>query len=682
VYDGQGGEVIRYAPRVVEQPPLPEPQRPPLPPETFTTAEELYLTGLHLEQYRHATRYADAYYETALQRDPLDARNHNALGLLHLRRGNFQLAAGHFRQAIERLTLKNPNAYDGEPYYNLGVALRFLGQPEAAYDAFYKAAWNYAWQAPAYFALAELDSLAGDWRQALNHVNRSLDTNVLNLKARHLKTALLRKLGRLAEAEAMAEATVEMDRLDYGAPNELILLGQARRDDQLAQTRLADLRRLMRGNPQSHLDLALDYGSAGMFNEAIEVLHRAVAGDKTYPLLLYYLGYFTCQQGNPEAAADYFRRAATLPPDYCFPNRLESIAVLRQAIAQNPQDARARYYLGNLLYDKKQYHEAIKLWEQSRELDDTFSIVHRNLGLAYFNVKHDPDAAKAALETAFTVNSTDARLLYELDQLDKRLNIDPAARLARLETHRRLVDWRDDLTVELAALYNQTGRPDEALALLQNRIFHPWEGGEGKVAEQYVQARLRRGRIALQAGNLDDALAEFTATLTYPENLGEAVHEVFTKQANLFYAIGVVYEQMNDQASAGEFYQKAVVERNDSSALTYYRGLALARLGRAEAAAETFRQLALAGETQLQQEATIDYFATSLPTFLILEDNLQKRHEINCRYRIGLGQLGQGNVEAARRQFEAVLALDINHLDAQTHLAALQPESGIDPTLM
>ena len=234
-------------------------------PAALDTNEELYLTGLHLEQYRHATRSPIPYYEAAVQRDPLDARNNNALGLLHLRRGNFQQAVEHFRKAIERLTIKNPNPYDGEPYYNLGVALRFLGQFDAAYNAFYKATWNYAWQAPAYFALAEIDCRKGDLEQALAHVNRSLDTNALNLKARNLKTALLRKLGRLADAEAMARATVEMDRLDYGSRNELILLAV---DNETAQNQLAELQQLMRGNPQGHLDLALDYAGAGLVGEA------------------------------------------------------------------------------------------------------------------------------------------------------------------------------------------------------------------------------------------------------------------------------------------------------------------------------------------------------------------------------------------------------------------------------
>jgi tetratricopeptide (TPR) repeat protein len=438
----------------------------------------------------------------------------------------------------------------------------------------------------------------------------------------------------------------------------------------------------MRGNPQSHLDLALDYSDAGLFDEAVGVLQRVVDGENTYPMVLYYLGYFAHQQSHAEAAAAYFHHAAALPPDYCFPNRLESIAVLQQAIRHNPSDARACYYLGNLLYDKKQQQEAIKLWEQSRELDGAFSIVHRNLALAYFNIKKDAGAAKTSLERAFTANPSDARLLYELDQLEKRLNADPTARLARLEAHRPLVDRRDDLTVELAALYNQQNRPDDVLALLQQRIFHPWEGGEGKVAEQYVQAHLARGRAALHSGQLDVALAEFTATLSYPENLGEGVHEVFTKQADLFYAIGMVYEKMGSQPEAARFFQKTIAERNPSSAMNYYQGLALGRLGRSVEAQETFKAMVTAGQAQLQTTATIDYFATSLPAFLILEDDLQKRNEIDCRYRIGLGQLGQGNVEAAQHEFEIVLALDINHRLAQTHRAAIEAGAPADSTLL
>lgn len=44
---------------------------------------------------------------------------------------------------------------------------------------------------------------------------------------------------------------------------------------------------------------------------------------------------------------------AACPPDYCFPARLEEIAILNAAMCAIPKDPRARYCLGNLLYDRR-----------------------------------------------------------------------------------------------------------------------------------------------------------------------------------------------------------------------------------------------------------------------------------------------------------------------------------------
>jgi tetratricopeptide (TPR) repeat protein len=58
-----------------------------------------------------------------------------------------------------------------------------------------------------------------------------------------------------------------------------------------------------------------------------------------------------------------------LPSDYCFPSRLEEIAILESAMRANPSDARAPYYLGNLLYDRRRHVEAIRHWEKAAKLD-------------------------------------------------------------------------------------------------------------------------------------------------------------------------------------------------------------------------------------------------------------------------------------------------------------------------
>src|SRR5438094_6197412 len=135
-----------------------------------------------MQQYGHATRRPELYWREALRRDPLESRGNNAMGLWHLRRGEFALAEQHFRRAIERLTKRNPNPRDGEPFYNLGLSLRYQSRFDEAYEAFHKAAWSAAWQSPAYHAIAEIDCRRGDYPLALEHLNRSLRMNADNLQ--------------------------------------------------------------------------------------------------------------------------------------------------------------------------------------------------------------------------------------------------------------------------------------------------------------------------------------------------------------------------------------------------------------------------------------------------------------------------------------------------------------------
>ncbi len=104
----------------------------------------------------------ESYWAEGLRREPNDSRIRNAKGLWHLRRGEFELASEHFEAAIARLTALNPNPHDGEPFYNLGLVRRYQGRDKEAYDAFYKAARNAPWRAPAYFALASSVMRQGD----------------------------------------------------------------------------------------------------------------------------------------------------------------------------------------------------------------------------------------------------------------------------------------------------------------------------------------------------------------------------------------------------------------------------------------------------------------------------------------------------------------------------------------
>jgi tetratricopeptide (TPR) repeat protein len=155
ILDANGTELLAIRSEKAERP-LPEPAKAALSPVDTPSCEQLYLTGLHLEQYRHATYNATDYYLEALRRDPSDVRNNNAMGLWLMRRGQFEKAETYFRKAIETQLQRNPNPYDGEPHYNLGLCLQYQAKYKQAYDAFYKSCWNAAMQDAGYMGCAQI----------------------------------------------------------------------------------------------------------------------------------------------------------------------------------------------------------------------------------------------------------------------------------------------------------------------------------------------------------------------------------------------------------------------------------------------------------------------------------------------------------------------------------------------
>jgi hypothetical protein len=59
--------------------------------------------------------------------------------------------------------------------------------------------------------------------------------------------------------------------------------------------------------------------------------------------------------------------------------------------------------------------------------------------------------------------------------------------------------------------------------------------------------------------------------------------------------------------------------------------------------------------------AKIDYFATSLPTMLLFEDDLQFRQETKALFMQAQAQLGLGKKKQARLLLRTVLRRDPNH---------------------
>ena len=619
--------------------PIPDAAEAALSPEDTKTNDQLYLTGLHLEQYRHATWSALDYYEEALRRDPNDVRCLTQTGLWYLRRGRFEKAEGYLKKAVRIWQKRNPNPYDGEVIFYLALCKRFLGNLAEAYELFWKSTWNKAWADAGYFEAATISVSQGRYDDALDELNRSLIFNNCNHKARALKAAVLRLLNRKDEALAWIQESCKLDHFNYGCMYEEFLLTNDK--DVLDQ-----MTRMMHGAAQNYDEVALDYSAAGLHSEARAIWETAISKGAATPMTYYYLGRYD----EAEQADSYC----------CFPNRLEDVNVLNQAKKLNPKGAKAPYYLGCLYYDKRQYDLAIENWELSVKLDPKFPTAWRNLALARFNKQDRQEEALENMEQAFHLDESDARMLMELDQLYKRLQKPHQQRLDFLQQYPQLIAQRDDLILEEITLLNQLSRYEEAKEKLDAHQFHPWEGGEGKVSGQYQICRVELAKQALAEKKEKKAKLLLEECLVFPSHLGEG--KLYGAQDNDFLYLLGRYEE----GTAGPTEPAAAMYYNDAKPdKIFYAGLCYRKLGQEDKARGLFFKLVNYGKQHLFDHVTMDYFAVSLPDLLIWEDSLDTKNLIHCKYMLALGYLGLGDTEHALRYLTEVEALDINHQGIQ-----------------
>jgi tetratricopeptide (TPR) repeat protein len=342
---------------------------------------------------------------------------------------------------------------------------------------------------------------------------------------------------------------------------------------------------------------------------------------------------------------------------YCFPNRAEDVIALEAAKKCHPHGAKAPYYLGCLYYAARQYDLAIENWELSAQLDPQFPTVWRNLALARFNKQNRQDEAVEYMERAFHLNENDERILMELDQLYKRLHRPHAERLAFLQQYPELIQRRDDLVLEEATLLNMLGRYEEALQLIDNRTFHPWEGGEGKVSGQYQMCRLEIAKQLLKKNPADKRAKQLLEEcLVFPHHLGEG--KLYGAQDNDFLYFLGRYEEGTEgptEPAAAMYYNDAKPDK------IFYAALCYRKLGKEDKARGLFNKLINYGKQHIFEKQVMDYFAVSLPDLLIWEDSLDQKNIIHCKYMLALGYYGMGDTEKALRYLSEAEALDNNH---------------------
>lgn len=107
------------------------------------------------------------------------------------------------------------------------------------------------------------------------------------------------------------------------------------------------------------------------------------------------------------------------------------------------------------------------------------------------------------------------------------------------------------------------------------------------------------------------------------------------------------------------------------SEMSYYKAMALKELGAHKEAKNILNEIEKFAKKKLNQEAQIDYFATSLPLLLVFEDDIQKRNTIDAKYLLFLASLGKENFANLESLSEEILKLNAMHIGVKEFVEEL-----------
>ena len=572
--------------------PLPDPINP-------NSAEQAYVEGLAFDK-KSKERDARASYLEALKRDPGFAPAHIALGLSFYRSGEYKVAAAHLEDALRR------NKDAGDAHYYLGLVQRAQGNLREASDHLIWAVRSGHRESIARFVLGEIALSQGRTTEAVEQLEQAVMLDPRDLKARTELALAQRVAGHLEAARMRIDAVVQEMPIDYFALHEQYAISKASGQDAKATESLNGFWRLVAREPDATLEVTFDYLAAGRRTEARGILEEAVKRQQ-YPMLHYALGYLSQLEGDKERARAEYAIGAKGDAAFVFPHRVEEIQILSAARELVPEDARAAYYLGNVLASFNRDKEALNAWKAAA--NDTGNIIaRRNLARALWVVEGNKEQAAKEYQSAIASSSNEYRLYIEFDRLLTEMNA-LQRRVDLLEGAPATVKSQSPFVQSLAGAYLDANRFADAATLLGKTAFTSGEGEDAALG-LYRRAHLGLARQYQLSGDHAKAGAEFAAVTEYPRNLGVG-RPAMQSQAREYVAAAREYELAGNHAESERWWNRAATEELNPptqpeepwSEHYFYKAVALDHVGRKQEARALYERLAALNDDKKMVEA-------------------------------------------------------------------------------
>lgn len=492
--------------------------------------------------------------------------------------GRLAVQLKRYEQAVDLLSVAKWRVdNDQEVLYYLGTAWWHLGEIERARKAWEDATIIPGFRVPAQLQLARLWSRGEQRGKALGLVRRLLEEAPQTVRAGYLEVALLRKKG---EPERAIERLVYWQGID--PPNSFF-----RNESSLLGLQDPGLWHHLAGDPERILELVVEYMAIGFYDDALRLLERSypcspvysepgTALPKDYPLISYYRGY--CKELMGRSGGGDYEIASHQSTLFVFPNRPETVQVLKAALEYNPEDATAHLLLGALYLSGGRTELAMQEWQIARHRNPQLPVLHRNLGFTQLIAASDPENGIKTFSEGLKMDPENVDNYLGSSQCMSLLGMAPEKRVEIFRRYPHSESMPSVLLLSLALALTEAERFSEAEALFPDREFIREEFGTS-VHEVYLEIQLQK---ALSFTRNE----QFEAAQTTVQALGKPVPglpftmeggERFLNNARVQYYLGEIQESCGDTEAAKVHWQRSATARNYGS--LYFAYLAARKLG-------------------------------------------------------------------------------------------------------